>query len=185
MDKDEKDTVVSQSIILETGLITSSSNQFPFLFKNNSGGRFSDLQSNSIYQGFKYNGGLNHYVFKPSWELEMIGSASSQGAYGRVIQANFKLEFLDFELTAGLDEEYFGLNDSTLSIGTLYYGNNALPIPKLSLKTKDWVEVPLFSSWLSFKAYLAHGWFEKNRFQSATFLHQKYLMVEHNFSRND
>ena len=29
-DKDEKDTVVSQSIILETGLITSSSNQFPF-----------------------------------------------------------------------------------------------------------------------------------------------------------
>jgi len=67
----------------------------------------------------------------------MIGSDSSQGAYGRVIQANFKLEFLDFELMAGLDEEYFGLNDSTLSIGTLYYGNNALPIPKLSLKTKD------------------------------------------------
>lgn len=107
--------------------------------------------------------------------MELFSSASSQGAFGRIIQANAGLEVVDYILSAGLDEEIFGLNDSTLSLGALYYGNNALPIPKIRWQTNGWVDSPILSTVFSFKAYLAHGWMEKNRFQSSALLHQKYL----------
>jgi hypothetical protein len=101
------------------------------------------------------------------------------GNKGRLVltQAYAGLRTKHIQLSAGLREEFFGLNDSTLSIGNLFYTNNARPIPKIVLSTNGWLNAPILKKFLSFKAYFAHGWFEGDRFQSNAFLHHKYAYL--------
>ena len=101
----------------------------------------------------------------------------TQTSRAELIQGYAGLRIGGVNLHLGMKEELFGLNDSTLSVGNLVYGNNARPIPKLVLSTPDWVASPILGKVFSFKAYLAHGWFEQDRFQSNAFLHQKYVYV--------
>lgn len=91
------------------------------------------------------------------------------------VYAGFNSRWLSVRL--GSKEEFFGVNDSTLSIGNLSYGTNARPIPKLVVRTKGWIKSPVLGEVFSVKAYLAHGWFEKDRYQSKALLHQKYLYL--------
>lgn len=98
-----------------------------------------------------------------------------------LIQAYAGVRIKSIDVRLGFKEELFGVNDSTLSIGNLFYGNNARPIPKFVVKTSNWTKVPLVGDFLSFKAYLAHGWLEKDRHQSEAFLHQKYFYLRWSF----
>lgn len=173
----ERDSLkLSQSIQVGTGILATNPVSLPFWMKYNNSGRFTDKQAGAMYSLIYYKGGYQSAEWmRQEWEFETMASASSRGTYGSVVQANFSIVTPIAKITAGLDEEIFGLNDSTLSIGSLSYGNNARPLPKVSIGTKGWVKSPFLSEVLSFKAYVAHGWFEKNRFQSGAFLHQKYL----------
>lgn len=99
-------------------------------------------------------------------------------------QAYAGIRFKSIDVHFGSREEFFGLNDSTLSIGNLFYGNNAQPIPKIVIKTAGWTKAPFIGNFLSFQAYFAHGWLEKNRHQSDAFLHQKYLYIRWNLFKN-
>lgn len=98
-----------------------------------------------------------------------------------LVQAYAGAHFRSIDLRFGFKEEFFGVNDSTLSIGNLFYGNNARPIPKLVVKTTGWTKVPFLESFLSFQAYLAHGWLEEDRHQSNALLHQKYFYLRWSF----
>ncbi|NVJ47358.1 MAG: hypothetical protein HWE07_09530 [Cytophagia bacterium] len=167
---------LSQSIQIGTGILATNPVSLPFWMKHNNSGRFTDKQAGAMYSLIHYNGGYQTSQWlRQEWEVETMASASSRGIYGSVIQANFSVVTPIVRITAGLDEEVFGLNDSTLSFGSLSYGNNARPLPKVSIGTKGWVKSPFLSRVFSFKAYLAHGWFEKDRVQSGAFLHQKYF----------
>lgn len=173
----EQDSLrLSQSIQVGAGILATNPVSLPFWMKNNNSGRFTDKQAGGMYSLIHYNGGYQTTQWlRQEWEVETMASASSRGMYGSVVQANFSVVTPIVRITAGLDEEVFGLNDSTLTIGSLSYGNNARPLPKVSIGTKGWVKSPFLSRVFSFKAYLAHGWFEKDRVQSGAFLHQKYF----------
>lgn len=167
---------LSQSLDVGTGILATNPVSLPFWMKHNNSGRFTDKQAGSIYSLIHYRGGYQATEWlRQEWEFETMASASSRGTYGSVVQANFSLVTPIARISAGLDEEVFGLNDSALSIGSLIYGNNARSIPKVSIGTNGWVRSPFLSRVFSFKAYLAHGWFESNRVQSGAFLHQKYF----------
>lgn len=96
--------------------------------------------------------------------------------------AGFNSRWLSVRI--GLKEEFFGVNDSTLSIGNLSYGNNARPIPKLVVRSNGWIKSPVLGKIFSVKAYLAHGWLEKDRYQSKALLHQKYFYLRVSLANN-
>jgi len=175
---------VSHTLKVEGGALISAKDELPFWIKSNNSNRFTAESANSLYQILDYSG---HYSIieglKLSWELESILNIRER-INGRFIQANvgFETNFLQFK--TGYDEEFFGLNDSTLSIGNLVYGNNARPIPKIRISTNGWKASPILGKHLSFQAYLAHGWFEQNRFQSGAMLHQKYFYIRTKLFQN-
>lgn len=168
---------VTHSLKTEEGLLISAESSLPFWLKANNSGRFLDQSANSIYNILDYNA-VYHPVdnIRIKWQLESILNVREQ-INGRFIQANLGFETKFLSVYGGYKEEYFGLNDSTLSIGNLVYGNNARPIPKFVISTNGWQKAPFFRKVLSFQAYLAHGKFEQGRFQSGAFLHQKYFYI--------
>lgn len=173
----EEDSVkVFQQAEVGFGLLATSPKALPFWMKHNNSGRFTDAQAGALYSQLHYSGNSELAKWlKPSWEFEGLVSAGNNGSYASIIQANVSVGLPLVTISGGVDEEFFGLNDSTLSVGNLFYGNNARPIPKLRIQTNGWVASPVLSKLLSFKAYLAHGWFDSDRTQSKAFLHQKYL----------
>ncbi|OEK02471.1 hypothetical protein BFP97_13485 [Roseivirga sp. 4D4] len=168
----------------EGGVLISAKDKLPFWMKSNNSNRFTAESANSHYQILDYRGSYPVIEgFNLNWEFESILNIRER-VNGKFIQANFGFEtnFLRFRM--GYDEEFFGLSDTTLSIGNLVYGNNARPIPKVLVSTNGWQKSPVLGKNLSFQAYLAHGWFEQNRFQSEAMLHQKYLYLRAKLFQN-
>lgn len=178
----EDSTNVRQTLDLEVGLLGSSSGALPFWMQNNNSERFTNQQVGSVYSLVHYAGQkeLKEW-FKPSWEVETVASSGINGSFASIIQANLKVELPIVSIVAGFDEEFFGVNDTLLSIGNLSYGNNARPLPKLRIQTNGWTQAPFLSDIFSFKAYLVHGWFETDRLQSNAFLHQKSIHLRFQF----
>ena len=178
---DKPDSLVRQNWVLNLvqGAVISTDDKLPFWLRSNQSQRLT--KSSSVYTGIFLNKAasrgreLNYFG-----GVELYNQLRDQ-AFGSVIQAYGGITYDRFKLTAGIQEEVFGLNDSTLSIGNLFYGNNARPIPKIRMETNGWVAIPYLSKNFSFKAYLAHGWFEHNRYQSGAMLHQKYFYLKSQF----
>ena len=175
--KDSASSVI-HSLNFEAGTLISAKNTLPFWVKANNSNRFSDQSANSIYNILDYNGAYNPIDnIKFKWQLESVLNIREQ-IQGRFIQANVGFETNFISIYGGYKEEYFGLNDTTLSIGNLVYGNNARPIPRMVISTNGWQTAPFLKNAFSFRAYLAHGKFEQNRFQSGAYLHQKYFYLK-------
>lgn len=165
-------TQYSHVLTLTQGGITSSKGTLPFWMQGNNSQRFRSGEPNFIYSNLhlrkKISSKENLDYF---YGVEWIGSVSGDVS-GRFIQNYFGISYSNFLFTFGQKDEFFG-NNNNLGFGNLINGNNARPIPKFSIQTRDWL--PIFSSFLSVRGYIAHGWFEANRYQSNAFLHQKYL----------
>lgn len=181
-----KDTVhLSHVLTLRQSGVVSSKKALPYwLLSNNSyrlrSGNYVGLWTDiSLEKAYNEESGKLDYFYG----LEGSGFAGSKTNFS-LIQAYGGISTRRASLRFGTKEEFFGLNDSTLSIGNLFYGNNARPIPKIVLSTNGWVKPPFLSSFIRLKLYLAHGWFEKGRFQSKALLHQKYLYVQLFFLNN-
>ena len=78
---------------------------------------------------------------------------------------------------AGRRIETYGTTAERLSMGSLATSLNATPIPKIMLRTADYVEVPFSRGYAAFKGHLAHGWFLDDRFVDRPYLHQKSFYV--------
>ncbi|MBO3699725.1 capsule assembly Wzi family protein [Roseivirga sp. E12] len=169
---------VERSLKIESGILISAKDGLPFWMKSNTSNRFNDKSANSQYHILFYQ--ANYQLLdniKIGGEIESIVNIRER-VNGKFVQTNFYLESNFLRVRGGYEEEFFGLNDSTLSIGNLVYGNNARPIPKFSISTNGWQSSPFLKNNVSFQAYLAHGKFEQNRFQSGAFLHQKYFYIK-------
>ena len=164
-------------LVMKSGLLVASDENIPFWMAANTSQRFSNKELSQVYN--------NLYLFKPSrkgqsldynYGLEMMFNFDGKPNL-RLIQvyAGLSTNWLNF--TIGRKEEMFGLNDSNYGFGHLTNGYNALPMPKVSISTNGWKEAPFLTKNLSYKVYLSHGWFEKDRYQSGAFLHQKYLYL--------
>lgn len=177
----EPDSTGTHKVQIKTGASASAKENLPFWILANNSQRFA--------KGNSYGAWLDLSFYKQAREerfLDYFYGAEGIGHVGNTSQVSFIQGFAglkagQLEVSAGWREEFFGINDSTLSIGNLVYTNNARPIPKITLSTFGWVPSPVFGKSLSFKAYLAHGWLEKNRYQSGAFLHQKLLYTRGQF----
>ena len=178
--QEEKDSVkhVVHQVKVETGGFGAKDGRLPFWMKHNNSQRFEDVNANATYADMQYSGTYKAWdKLNVFWETEAVTTFAPEGLFGSIIQANAGVSTGFLQLKVGMDEEFFGLNDTTLTVGNLGYGNNARPLPKITLSTNGWQRSPILGDIFSFKAYLAHGWFEKDRYQSRALLHQKYFYL--------
>ena len=78
-----------------------------------------------------------------------------------------------WELWAGRKKEIYGLGDSTLSGGFYAWSGNALPMPKVQVGTRDYLN--FFKNWFGIHMTFAHGWFDNQGPVLNAMLHQKTL----------
>ncbi|MFW6222502.1 MAG: capsule assembly Wzi family protein, partial [Bacteroidota bacterium] len=84
-----------------------------------------------------------------------------------------ELKYRFLRLQAGVREEVFGIHDTTLSSGSFIWSQNARPMPKITLSTPGFIDVPFTQSIVQFKSLLSHGWFEHDRYVHNPLLHHK------------
>ncbi|MHA8053733.1 capsule assembly Wzi family protein [Aquirufa sp. OSTEICH-129A] len=80
-----------------------------------------------------------------------------------------------FEIWAGSKREVIGLGDTTLTGGFFIWSGNALPMPKVHIGTRNYVN--LLQDWLGVNFQLAHGWFDNQGAIANSYLHQKSLYL--------
>ena len=83
----------------------------------------------------------------------------------------------NFAIIAGRFYDPLTIKESHLSIGSFMYSNNALPIPKIAIKTNDYVSIPRTNDVVRFNGLFAHGWFNNNRWIQNVYLHQKFFFL--------
>ena len=93
-------------------------------------------------------------------------------------EAYGKIRFYFIDLQAGRIRESFGNHDNLLSSGGFLWSGNALPLPKITLLTPDYVNIPFTRGYLQFKGGISHGWFGDNRFVKNALLHHKYFYAK-------
>lgn len=97
-------------------------------------------------------------------------------------EAFLRLKYDKWQLSIGRFEEIIGEVHPELSSGSLGISSNARPIPKLSFKNTDFVDVPFTNGWLQFKGLISHGWLGEERLLRDAYLHEKYFYLR--FGKN-
>jgi hypothetical protein len=129
-------------------------------------------------------------------QMEKFGSINNSGSLrigaGAELVANFvdqpkkfllpqaygAIRFRNWELFVGRKKQVIGLADSTMSSGSYSWSQNALPIPKISVGTMGYVNIPFTKGWLSFNGFYSDGLFENSRPVTRELrLHQKQLYI--------
>lgn len=179
---DSDSTKQEHTISVTQSAVASGKEELPFWLISNNSGRLNSENYLGSWTQLRLNGGNSKSdgAFGYFYGIEANAFLGSQVDFS-LTQAYSGLSTRLFNAHLGFKEEFFGLNDSTLSIGNLSYGNNARPIPKIVFSSAGWLKSPILGKYISFKAYLAHGWLEKDRFQSKAFLHQKYFYLRAQF----
>ena len=160
-----------------SGVLLSTGNESPFWIRANNSQRISSVPHSAWQRVFFQKKFDRNKNFDWEYGLDVIGRLG-EGTSGDFTQAYVAAKNKYFNLFIGRKEERLGVIDSTLSIGPLVNGNNAVPIPKIAISTNGWLNVPFTKGWVQFNGYYSHGWFEKNRFMQNAFLHQKYFYVK-------
>ena len=78
-----------------------------------------------------------------------------------------------WELWAGRRKEMYGLGDSSLTGGFYIWSGNAIPLPKIQLGTRDYIN--FFYKWFGIHMTYSHGLFDNSGPVINTMLHQKTL----------
>ena len=153
-----------------------SATRTPFWIQSNQYGTVSKTTpAASIRGGLEKFASLNE---KNTWRVgggvEAVGNFTQQGSKLLLPQAYGSLRFKNWEFFIGRKKQYVGLADSTLGTGSYSWSTNALPIPKIQIGTRGFVNVPFTKGWLSFNAFYSEGLFENNRPVTSNLkLHQK------------
>lgn len=175
----QADTIkANHTLEVKLSTLISGKESLPYWWIHQNSSRFSKSGSSQFFSQIQYSGNLD--VWKGVdffWDTELAANIN-YNVKASLIQSNIGLRSHLFILKVGIDEEFFGEHDHKLSFGNLVNNTNALPLPKITLSTNGWVPSPVLGKTLYYKGYIAHGWFEKERYQSGAFLHQKHFYLQ-------
>lgn len=159
------------------GGIVSGGRTAPFWFISNSDGKFSKKNNCGFFETDVFSlpdtskmltldYGAGFFIRYDSVLVPMLNEA----------WAGLNVGFVS--LRVGKREEFIGNNDSTLTGGSLLWSHNARAMPKITLLTPEYTDVPFTRGYLQFKALLSHGWFEPTEFSRNVLLHHKYVYLQ-------
>ena len=154
------------------------SNKAPFWLISNQNGRYSTEDINS--QLNCHIQGTTRITSKVSLSYRVEALVNNEDVYHngfRFFQyyANINTAYLDIKIGKQYNEQ---LNFERLKSGQLLNSSNAEPIPKVQLKTPDYIPFLFIQDYFDFKAMMAHGWFESQRFVESPYLHEKYVYLK-------
>jgi len=144
---------------------------------------------NGLYHPYSANGLLTARFYQPIVSGEQFSIYTSGMLADRAAGRSWAgLPFLSatvnigvLQIRGGRFSDPLGTNYHPLSSGSLLYSTNALPVPKILIKTNGFVDIPGTYDHLQFSAYLSHGWLETSRYAKNAYLHQKYLYLKINY----
>lgn len=121
-----------------------------------------------------WNGKNYNLKKKYDWkyEVEATGWTGKQNDFW-LTQAYLSGRWRKWELWAGRRKEVYGLGDTTMTSGFYAWSGNAVPMPKIQLGTRDYLNFA--KGWLGVHMTYSHGWFDNQGPTINAYLHQKSL----------
>ena len=160
----------------------SSEGSLPFWLTANVNGKVDPKSSNFINElGFSRK-------FDVTQDLIFTAGANMVGRLARDNSLHFtelysSVRFHAFRLDIGRFNQPIGLNNHSLSAGSMMMSTNAIPITRISISNPDFVNVPFSKGVLEYKGMYSHGWFTEDRYVDDAYLHQKYLYLKLNIDK--
>jgi hypothetical protein len=164
---------------LTTSFYGGSQGELPFWFYANQSGKVDPSGSNW----------LNEFSFyKPLWkqgELQLSTGGTAVSRWSKNSSTFFPRLYLNAEgygflLRAGRFHQPIGLNNHDLSVGSMMVSHNAVPVPKISISTPNYMDVPFSNGIVQYRGMFSHGWINDDRYVEDPYLHQKYLYLRIN-----
>lgn len=87
------------------------------------------------------------------------------------------LRYRGFVLRAGRWAESVGAAEPDVSSGSITTSRNATPVPRITLSTHGYVDVPGSRGYAEVKGRMTHGWLTDDRYVQAPYLHAKHGFV--------
>ena len=172
---------INSRINIKSGLSFSSNfkglqHDLPFWLHSNKNGSIdqssANLKSYISLTADLYSNDLINIKVKSKFINRIARTNSAHLEIGSI-----ELEFNNFEIIAGRFYDPLTNKENHLSTGSFMYSNNALPLPKIAISTKDYVSVPGTNDIIRLNGLFAHGWFDSNRWIQQVYLHEKFLYL--------
>lgn len=162
---------------LQTNFLFSNHERPPYWLVSNQRGKYSVEKYQFITSG-EIGKTINYAKkFDYGFGLELVNRFDTKNKFW-IQQGYGEIKYNFLKLTAGAKNEVFGVHDTLLSSGSFIWSKNARPIPKITLSTPGFIEVPYTNEILEFSALLSHGWFEKDRYVENPLLHHKNVYLK-------
>ncbi len=148
----------------------------PFWLHSNKNGSI-DKNSANINNYISFSGILfkNNYL-SIDLETKLLSSLANKSSNHFEV-GYIKIELHDYEIIAGRFYDPLTVKENHLSTGSFMYSNNALPIPKIAIKTKEFISIPKTNNIVKYSGFFGHGWFDSNRHTQNVYLHEKYFYL--------
>jgi len=157
----------------------STDENLPFWFYSNVHGKVDPSSNNWLNEI-----SVNHELWNTDKLRINIGGEAvfrlSDNSTALFPKAYLRANAYGLQLDAGRFSQPIGLNNHDLSVGSMMVSPNAMPVPKISISTPTFMDVPFTSGHVQYKGMFSHGWLEKDRFVSNAYLHQKYFYLRIN-----
>lgn len=154
----------------------STEKEIPFWLQSNKNGIIQNNNSQLVKLDF-VKGFSNESLFDYSYGFNLIGALGEKNeAYFNEYFA--KLKFQKMQLSIGAERPIERFDGLSATNGSIIFSGNASPIPMLTGRLTDFVDVPFTRGYLSFKGSISHGWMSNERYVQDTYLHHKNLYIK-------
>lgn len=160
----------------QSNVLIATGDNLPFWLHSNNYGIY-DNESSNLLQSFRFQKQLNDdQVIDYGFGADVVGRLSAnEKIFFNELYGEAQIGFM--EVFAGKKKWKDGIWSSELSLGSMVWSGNSPTMPKIMIRIPEYVPVPYTNKHLSFRGYLAHGWFGDDRYVEGTYLHEKALYL--------
>ncbi|BAX78619.1 capsule assembly Wzi family protein [Labilibaculum antarcticum] len=173
-------TYGQKKVNYELGATTniSSKSNLPFWSVSNQNGRIPNENSLvtdlSVFTQFTNSDASD---FDHEFGLSLSGSIADD-VDGMISQAYGRFRWKKLQLSVGSRYEDIQFDNLSAINGNLFLSNNARPIPRISIGTQDYWELPYIGDWVSVKGMFSEGIMLDDRYVANTRVHYKNVYVK-------
>ena len=158
--------------------LTSTGKYAPFWISNNSWGRIStDPHSGNLYATIYKPAVRDNRWFDYSFGANAEGRLSATQSKVFINELFAHARVLAFDITVGIRQQEWGVQDKDLSSGGFLFSKNARSFPRITFGIDEYRPFPFTKGYLEFKAGITHGWMLDKVYVENYFVHHKFMGV--------
>ena len=160
-----------------TNFAAGSGRTAPFLSTANQYDRYSFAPNSLAVWGSIHKEIKNSRTFDYGVGLELDGNVADKENRFFANECYIQGKFWFLNMFVGKKQEIFGNQDPELSSGGMIWSQNSRPLPKISLETNGYIDVPYSQGYLAVMGGISHGVFDDNIGIKNLLLHHKYVSI--------